>query len=345
MKTKWFITAAGTICLISIFAGCLRKKESSLTTASMMRVKVSIDTVARRDMKKTILYTGVLEAYKKADLGPLTQGTRVRKFNVDIGDRVRKGQVLAVMDDANLFTTRINFEVQKANYERNKRLYEKNALSKAQFDNVESAYLSAKRLLKQVEENTMIRAPFSGIVTARSVEEGELFFPQSQAMGAGSGGLIQVTRLDPLKIDLEVDENSVALLKKGMSVELRVNALPDTVLTGEVEWVNPSAKELSHTFAVRIVVTNKKHLLKAGYFTEIRIITETKEDVLTVPVNALVDTKVFTIHQDSIACARKVTVGWQNAEYAEIISGLAEGDMVIVKGNKALPDSTVVIVE
>jgi membrane fusion protein (multidrug efflux system) len=143
---------------------------------------------------------------------------------------------------------------------------------------------------------------------------------------------------------LNLDENTVVHVKKGMEVELVVGAIPDTVFTGTVQWVNPSADDRSHTFEVRIVVPNRHDRLRAGYFAQAAVIVDSKKDVLAVPVNALVGKRVFTIENDSIAIACEVEVGWITGQWAEIVSGLAENATVIVAGNKALPDSSIVVV-
>jgi RND family efflux transporter MFP subunit len=310
---------------------------------AVIRIKVIVERAARRDIQQRRLFTGILEPLKKADLSPGAPG-RIRTIAVDIGDRVAQGQVLARMDDANLVALTANFDNLKSQFERTKRLYENSAASKVQFETVQAQYLSTKRQLEQVTENTIIKAPFAGIITGKAAEEGEMYSPQMGAAG-GNAGLIQLTQLDPLKLDLNVDEMSVAFLHKGMQVQLKVKALRDTVITGTVLWVNPAAQALSRTFQVRVVIPNATNAMKAGYFVETSVVLAQKKNVLAVPVSAVNGNRVFTIEQDSIAIARQVTAGWNTDEYVEILSGIPEGALVIISGNKAIPDSTIVITE
>jgi membrane fusion protein (multidrug efflux system) len=329
--------------VLIVGSGCNFKKESEKHELTKVRIPVVVDTVRYRTLVRTREFTAVLEPYKQADLAPLTQGTRVKRIYVDVGDYVRKGQVLARMDDAMLVSTHVRFETLASQYERQKQLFEKNAISKAQFESIESEYKATKRQLEQIRENTTITAPFNGVVTDVAVEEGEVYSPTLAQMG-GTSGLIQLTQLNLLKVDLDVDEDVVSKIEKGMKVKVRVDALGDTAVAGTVQWVNPSAARRSHTFGVRIIVPNKGLTLKAGYFVSLAIITDTRENVLAVPVTALVGKQVFIVEND-MALAREVETGWETDAFVEIESGVSQHALVITGGNKALPDSAGVIVQ
>jgi membrane fusion protein (multidrug efflux system) len=153
-----------------------------------------------------------------------------------------------------------------------------------------------------------------------------------------ASGLIQLARLDPLKIDLSVDDRTVALVTKKMPVVVTTDVLPDTSFSGEVEYVNPLANPASRTFQVRVIVRNTGGLLKAGYFAEVGVLIDHRDSVLTVPAAAVVGGKVFVV-RDSVATALPVVTGWEEDGFVEIRSGLSGESAVIVGGNKALPDT------
>lgn len=326
-------------CLLSWGSGKKKQKQSQLP----MRMKVSVARAEKRTLQRTRLFTGILEPYKKVDLAPIFSG-KIKKIHVTIGDYVKKNQVLAVMDDASLVSMRATFKSLASDYRRTTRLYKKKVIAKAQYEKIKAQYWSTRRKLQQIAENTNIRAPFSGIITDVTAEEGELFHMGMSGL-KGNSRLIQLTQLDPLKIDLDVDENTVGLIEKDMPVQLSIPVLPDTVFSGKIQWVNPAASQVSNTFKTRLMVTNKDQILKAGYFVEAAIVVDEKKDVLTIPVNALIDKRVYCLEQDSLAIAREVTIGWNTQHYYEVKSGLREKALVIVTGNKALPDSSVVVVE
>jgi membrane fusion protein, multidrug efflux system len=340
------ITMCCAITLAS-FPGCdsLKNlgKKNKKTEAVVERVKmdVTVDTAARRTLNQERKLLGTLSAYRETDLAPLSMGAvRVRYLPVKIGDYVEQGKIVAKMDDAQYVQTDAQFASIKSQYERSKALYEANALSKAQFEGVEAQYTSMKRQMENMEENTVLKAPFSGVITAKSVEEGELY---STPMTPGvSKGLLRITQLNPLKIDLDVDDQTIQYIKKGMQVQLTVDNGADSVpVLGKVDWVNPVANSMSRTFGVRIIVQNPQRKLLPGYFAEVHVLIGKKENCLSVPPSAIVDEKVFVL-RDSLALQKRVEVGFLTEQYAEIVSGLNAGDIIVVKGNKALPDSAIV---
>jgi RND family efflux transporter MFP subunit len=329
------------------FSGCDslknagKKKNKAETVAQRIKMNVTIDTVVRRTLYQERNLLGTLSAYRETDLAPLSMGAvRVRYLPVKIGDYVNQGQIVAKMDDAQFIQADAQFASIKSQYERSKALYEANALSKAQFEGVEAQYTSMKRQMENTVENTVLKAPFSGLITAKSVEEGELY-TTSMTPGA-SKGLVRITQLNPLKIDLDVDDQTVRYVKKGMQVQLSVDNTGDSVpVFGKVEWVNPVANSMSRTFGVRIIVQNPSRKLLPGYFAEVHILMSKKDGCLSVPRPAVVDDRVFVL-KDNLALAKKVEVGIIAEKYAEIVSGLNERDLVVVSGNKALPDSAAV---
>lgn len=329
-----------TAIVVVLFTGCAIQEKNDATesdsVSSPVRIKVETAYAVRNEIQKKRSFTGVLEPLKQVNLAPAVQSAVIRTIKVDIGDRVKKGQLLAKLDDAQLATTRTQFELVKNQYERTQRLFKNNAASKTQYDQIETEFLSLKRRLEQIEENTFIHAPFSGVVTGKYFEEGELYTPSMIT------GLLQITQLDPLKLDLDMDESSVSHVKKGQKVNVKIGALSDSIFGGVIQWINPSADPVSHTFNVRITVPNNNDILKAGYFAEVYIIIDKKEDVVSVPIEAVVGKKIYVIENDNLAIAKDVVTGWKTSESIEIISGIKEGDMIVISGNKALPDSSFV---
>jgi RND family efflux transporter MFP subunit len=315
-----------------------KKQKKAEAAVERIKVDVAVDTARNRTLYQERKLLGTLSAYRETDLAPLSMGAvRVRYLPVKIGDYVSQGQIVAKMDDAQFVQADAQFASLKSQYERSKALYEASALSKAQFEGVEAQYTSMKRQMETMEENTVLKAPFSGLITAKSVEEGELY---STPMTPGaSKGLLRITQLNPLKIDLDVDDQTVQYVKKGMQVQLTVDNAKDSVpIFGKVDWVNPVANSMSRTFGVRIIVQNTDRKLLPGYFAEVHILMGKKDNCISVPRSAIVDDRVFVL-QSGLALAKKVQVGILTENYAEIASGLKDGDLIVISGNKALPDS------
>jgi RND family efflux transporter MFP subunit len=307
-----------------------------------IRVEVKVDTAKIRTLYMERKILGTLTAYRETELAPVSMtSVRVKYFPFKIGDYVQQGQIVAKMDDAQYVSTSAQFATIKSQYERTKALYEENAISKAQFEQIESQYLSLKRQLENLEENTILRAPFSGIITAKSVEEGELY-SASMGMTTGSKGLVKITQLNPLKLDLDVDDQTVKYIKRGMMVRVAIDNNSDSnIVNGKIDWVNPVANSLSRTFGVRIIIENPDKKFLPGYFAVAHILINKKENCISVPKSAVVDDYVYVI-KDNVAIAKKVETGLITEDFVEIISGIKAGDIVAVSGNKALPDSAIV---
>ncbi|MBD3419217.1 MAG: efflux RND transporter periplasmic adaptor subunit [Chitinivibrionales bacterium] len=330
-----------------VTAGCILLSACQFSAReearpSRLHMQVTAARAQKRTLRKVKRFSGVLAAQTKTDLAPATAG-RVRKFTCEIGQHVRNGQVLAVMDDAQLVGAIARFQPLKAQYSRVRSLLDKNSITRTEFERVEAEYIAAKRMVEQLQENTAIKAPFDGVVTHRAVEEGELYSPQMIVSAGRSFGLLQVAQLERLILDIDVDDKSVVHVKKGQAVDLYVDVVADTVFAGKILRVNPLGNELSHTFGVRIIIDNPGLRLKAGYFAEAHIITGEKDEVIAVPEQAVLENKLFVIRGGK-ALRRNVAVGWATQGWAEIIDGLCAGDTVVVSGNKALPDSSEVTV-
>jgi RND family efflux transporter MFP subunit len=334
------IAAVCTAAALCSFAACkLPGKKPAQTektaTIEQVRINVTIAKAERRTLVKERKLLGTLQAYRETNLGPLSPG-RVKSLPVQIGDFVKAGQVVAKMDDAQLSTTETQFATLKTQYDRSLSLYQGNALPKSQFESIEAQYNVMKRQIETLRENTIIVTPFAGIVTGRACEEGELY-------SGGPSGLVHITQLNPLKLDLDLDNETVRYVKKGMKVKIDLDQKNDTaVLYGNVEFVNPQADARSNTFSSRVIVPNNNQSLRPGFYAEVHIVIDQKENALCVPRDAIVDEKVFTISNDSIAISKKITTGWLTNDYAEITTGINESDIVVIKGNKALPDSAIV---
>jgi RND family efflux transporter MFP subunit len=341
--TRVRLTIAAITGIVTLLIGCdmpwtSKKGLAGAASDSRIRVQVKLGLAERRNLSQEQKIMGVLEAYREADVAPMIPG-RVKRLSVKIGDVVQAGQIVAEMDDASLASMDAGLQPLKAQYNRAQSLQAANAMSKAQVEAIEAQYVAQKRQFEQLQENTSLKAPFAGVVTSRACEEGEVFSPPMAARPGESRGLVRITQLDPLKLDLDLDDQTVQHVLKGMTVRLTSDAAPDSIpIVGKVEWVNPQANASSNTFAVRIVVPNAKRMLRPGYFSVAHILLSEKKNVLSVPRSAIVDEKVFVV-RDSMAVSVKPVLGETTEEYAEVLSGLDENAQVVVAGNKALPDS------
>jgi membrane fusion protein (multidrug efflux system) len=322
--------------IAGLIAGCGRGRDKEKKNVAVIKPRVKAETVLKTKIVETISFTGILAAWQQANLAPSIPG-RVKKIYVKEGDRVKTGQLLAVMDKTQMETIQSQHDLAKTNYYRMKKLRDAGAVSQSQFEQTELAYKQAQIGLSSSQENTRITAPFRGVITAVTREAGEIY--SGMSIGPGASGLIQVADIRRMKMDIMVSERAVVKLKKGQGVDLYMDVLPDKKLTGKIHWINPAADPLSRTFKVRVAVTNPESGIRPGFYGKAVIHIQEKVDALVVPSTAVIDGKYcFIVDKEGKARRSDVRTGLSNEEQFEILEGLAEGDNVVVKGNRGLAD-------
>ena len=211
---------------------------------------------------------------------------------------------------------------------------------KAQVEQARAGLDSARKML----ENSTIKSLINGIVTKRNVEQGEIVTPP---MMPGMP-LLLIMKLDRVKIKVNVSEKNISQIHSGQEVEIEIDGLPGKTFTGEISKIAPIVDQQSRTVEVEINIPNPEFQLKAGMFSRVSIVLEKRSGVLVVPTGAVLDRgkqKVVFLDGNGVAEERIVTVGLSDGINSEIISGLNEGDAVIVTGNLGLRSGTKIQVD
>ena len=288
-------------------------------------------------------YTGTasLEAEEEALVVAKTGGI-VIEILAEEGQYVEEGQPLVKLDDE-----RLTLELSRAeaalsklrqDYERNEDLYQKSLISAVEYERIKSEYETQKaaRDLAQLEVTyTTVRAPFSGIVSERLIKKGN--------MVATHAPTFRLTDFDPLLAVMHVPERELNKLRKGQRAELRLDALYGEVFTGVIKRISPIVDPTTGTFKVTIEVRDRSRQLKPGMFGRIRIVYDTRTDVLLVPKEAILaedDESAVYVVRDSMAYRQVVETGYSNDKHMEIISGINAGDLIITTGQNSLRDSS-----
>jgi RND family efflux transporter MFP subunit len=263
------------------------------------------------------------------------QGGRIRKINVEVGDYVVKGQVLAEMDRLQLDQLELQVKNDEIEYERLKSLYAEGAVSQSDFETAELGYKVRKSNLDNLRENTILRSPINGFVSARNFDAGDMF--------GMSAPLFVVQQVLPVKLLVGISESEYTKIKKGDNVKLTVDAIPGREFTGKVERLYPTIDPATHTFKAEVSVANSDKALRPGMYARVTVNFGTRRSVI-VPDRALVKQEgtgtrfIFALQADGTVSYLPVTIGRHiGAEY-EILSGLEEGATVVVKGQALLRD-------
>jgi RND family efflux transporter MFP subunit len=357
---KKIIVAISCVFLLLVFIlfSCRpQDQEQTREEESFGAAPVKVFKVRRQKISEKLHYTGVVEAWKKINITP-DIGGKIAKIYVEEGDSVKEGQLLAEMDtrairlqleqaEAAAAVAEANYNDAKRNMERMERLIKENAVSDQQYEKIKLAYEAAEAQLQQAKaavnlarhnlDVSIMRAPFSGVVASRNAEVGDVINPMMGGFSPNSG-VLTLMDFSRVKIEVDVSPQEIVRIEKGQSVLLRVDAYPDRVFEGKVTVVNLTAEPQSKKFRVEAQVDNQDLLLRPNTFGEVNLEVSTHEDALVIPQQAVLENRIVFLARDNKAESKEVTVGLQNAEMVEVLSGVEEGDLVIVEGNYGLED-------
>ncbi|MDH4210459.1 MAG: efflux RND transporter periplasmic adaptor subunit [candidate division WOR-3 bacterium] len=309
--------------------------------------KVNVSLVKRGNITSVVTASGELKAKAQIDISAETIA-RVKRIIYREGDHVKKGDLLIELDDVQASATRglalANLEQAEQDLQRAEKLIEQNLISRESFERVELSHKTAKASYEQALDayrKTRIYSPISGKIMKVNVEEGE-----TAVMGAlNYGGTVMMTVADMSQMIavVKIDETDVPDVRVGEHAEVIADALPDSAYNGTVVRVGlmPIQSQLSTDevtdFEVEIELHAVSSLLRPGMNVKSDIITSEKKDALKIPIQAsgkreiddeLVET-VFLI-ENGKAVLKEIVPGVSSDEETEIISGIEEGDTVII---------------
>ena len=334
-NVKIFLCAATALLAVS----CSSRKGGAPAPAGPMMmadpnapVNVEIAVTEYRDVPQDETYTTTVQAYAVNNVVPQT-GSRIKKINVEVGDCVSKGQVLAEMDQTSLEQTRLKLDNDALELSRLKELYEAGALSKSDYEAMQLSYNVSNSQYENLVENTILRSPLTGVVTARNYDVGDMY--------AMSSPIFVVQQISPVKLLVAMSETDYSKVKKGDSVDITADAIPGRTFAGKVNRIYPVIDPASHTFTAEVVVPNTDRVLRPGMFARAKVTFAVNHSIV-VPDIAIVKQQgsgqksVFVLNGDNTVSSRVVTLGRHTGSDYEILEGLAEGEKVVSKGHTAL---------
>lgn len=314
---------------------------ASSRAAAEAAIPVEVVRPTRGEMRATYSGTATLEA--EADAEVLARvGGEVQRVLVEEGDRVRAGQLLAVLDDRQL-----SLEVAQAravlakaeqDYRRQIELHERGLVAAGAFENLRfdlESLRASYELARLQLSYTGIRAPFDGVVAVRHVKRGE-------NLPAGAPAF-RITDSSPLKAAVFIPERELRRVAPGQSATLQIDALPGQVFPARVTLVAPTVDAATATFKATIEVADPHVQLRPGMFARIGIVFERRQGALRVPRAALVDAEsspsVFVVRGGK-AVQQPVRLGLSDAGLVEVTAGLEGGEQIVVAGQSGLKAGT-----
>lgn len=310
-------------------------------------VPVEITKINDSEIMSDLTFVGTLSAWKEANLAAQTTA-RIRKIYVDAGSRVSEGQLLFEMDDTQLAQMKIQLQIAKDNFDRMKPLYDSKSISQSQWDQVKAAYETAEKSYNLLLENTQFRAPFSGVITSKRLNEGEVFLLSPGGLGAPA--IVSMMQLNPLKLMIGVSEANLKDVKLNQNVEITTDVYPGEIFKGTVSRIYPQLNTATRTVDVEVRLPNSGERLKPGMYVQAKVATGSTKGIL---VNRSAVLKMlgsaayyaFVSLNEKYAKRVDIVVGREFDSKVEILKGLNYGDYIVTKGQSLLKDSTKISVK
>lgn len=317
------------VCMASV--ACGSKDGNVEQTAVEEKPKVTTEVVHVEKVDQISVFTGNVEGYAVNNITPQSS-RRISRLLVDVGDHVKEGQVVAEMDESSLAQAKSQLATDKAAFERADELYKFGGESKATWEAAKNTYELSLSSYENLLENTTLCSPIAGVVTARNYDNGDM---------VGSEPIFVIQQIRPVKIIVNVSESLYSYVKKGMGVDVTLDALPDRTFEGKVSRITPAVDASTRTFPVEIIVTNSDEVVKPGMYARVTMNYGSRDNVV-VPDRAVVkqmgsgDRYIYVYQQDGTVKFQKVELGRRMSDRYEITAGLADGDEIVVKGQNAL---------
>jgi RND family efflux transporter MFP subunit len=355
-----------TLLALSMIIGC---SQSSSETEEETKIPVTVAIVERGNVEQSLTYQGDIQAEVAVKVFSKIPD-RIAEFYVDDGDAVTKGQPLAkiaataIQQGTRQAEAGVNaLKAQEANlgveFERAQRLFKEGAMSKQQFETVETQYKSIQEQVLQAQaglagaqsayDDATVTSPINGIVGKRYMEAGDMAVP--------SVPLVEIVQKERVKIKFDVTEIDLGKIKVGQTAKVNVKSYPDKEFEGKVTEISPILDPMTRMASVEVIVDNASDELKPGMFANVTVITNVMENVIAIPRYATIENtslqringknevvKKYLVYvvESGKAIQRELDINYVNHVNIAIDGGVAVGDTLITEGQNNLRDSVAV---
>jgi len=323
----------------AVFCACGNSGKSQDNAVSDVEElpRVEVDLAQVREVPQQKEYTANVEAYNVNNISP-SAPNRIKTISVEVGDAVRRGQMLVTLDRANLDNLKINLDQIEREYNRAVTLLEIGAGTQQSVDQLKAQLDAARTQYANAMENTVLTSPVSGVVTARNYDPGDM---------SGSLPVLTVGQLSPVvKVIINATEADLSKITRGKNVRISFDALQGESFDGTVARVYPSVDPVTRTFEAEIQIKNPGERLRPGMFARVEIDHGAVSRVV-VPDRAVVKqtgsgNRYVYVYRDGRVSYNRVELGRRLGDAYELISGVEDGDTVVIAGQSRLADGVAV---
>lgn len=320
-------------CLALLGLAACGSKQQTAAVVETPRVLTKTATAELATVQLTEEYTSEILPYKENDITPAASGVHIDRILVDVGDRVRQGQVLVTLDPTQYNQALVQLKTVEDDYNRLKPVYDAGGISAQQIDQAKASLDVQREVVANLKKNIELRSPIAGVVTARNNEAGDLFMNQP---------ILHVMQISPVKVIANIPEQFFPVVKVGMPVDLKLDAYPDQTFSGKVSLIHPALDATTRTFTVEVTVPNGGETLRPGMFARTIFNMGSKEGVMVpdVAVQKQVGSseRYLYVVKEGKAERRRVTLGRQTGAQIDILSGVEPGEEVAVTAFSRLDD-------
>lgn len=336
----------GAFLAASMLTGCGGDTTEQETVVST--IPVTAETVVSKDFDKVVTLGGLTAAENTVSVIAKVSGMeQIQAVNVKVGDKVQAGQVLAVLDNEtsaiNLSNAQLQFDNAYTNYENGKQLFALGAVSQSELNQLNMAYENANNTLRQAQmamDYATVTAPISGTVTMSNANVG--------SYATASAPMFEIANVDTLEISTGINEQNVSKIAIGQEVLLRINSVSDQWMSGKITEISKVMNTQTKNYPVTVAMSNKDDALVAGMYAEIEVVVDHVDDVLVIPVDAIVYKEaqpvVFVVQPDGTVKEAHVEFGLDDGNEYVVTAGIQAGDQIVVKGNGNLVDGSAITV-
>ncbi len=367
MKKKYILIIIALIIALSasLVVRSMIRGRSGEAMKEEEKTPVEVSEALKGDIASTVVISGKLKALHEVNIVPKVPG-KVSRVMVEMGDRVNKGDILFVLDEEDallqLKQAEAAIAMAEANYRQNKemvdnarkdlerseKLYEEGAISLQMLEQIrasasDAAVQALEAQIKQARagydlaltqyNNTRVTSPIDGIVSYIDVDTGE--------MVSGAAPAAVVVDMSRVVLEGSVGEALINRISPGGQVDVRIRSAGEEPFKGVLTAVSPAAHQMTGLYGIKVEIDNPRMVIKPGMFAEAEIVEGKREGVVLIPKSAVVarnGDKFAYVVENGKAVLRQVVPGIDNNGKIEIVSGVKEGERVIVRGQNYVKD-------
>lgn len=328
------------IITLAMLMSCSGEKKETVTQTTIEKVKVKTEKVSAQDVAQIGEFTATVEANVTNKIAPQTP-VRIEKLFAEVGDQVKAGQLLVKMDETSLKQAKIQLDNQEIEFKRIDELYKVGGASKSAWDAQKTQLDVSRASYKNLQENTQLLSPIAGVVTARNYDNGDMY--------ANGEPVFVVEQIRPVKLIINISESFFTKVKKGNDVDIKLDVYGDEIFKGKVSLIYPTIDPTTRTFPIEIKIANTDERIRPGMFARTTMNFGSMNHVVA-PDLAIVKQsgagdRYIYVYKDGKVSYQKVELGRRMDNKYEVISGVEDGDQVVIAGQSRLTNGMEVEIE